>query len=191
MPTYQAHSPSPSPSPSPEPDPHAARQAPHAAEQGPDPSGQKPHGYFRDCFFGTLAPITKTVEWSGHTNECALRILEADEQRWCSQYAFERAQGHAEAESYLQARTIGLLARSLEAVDGVPVSTECKNLEHRLQLAAELPDTLQEALIAAYDEARYEPIKLLSEMQEHGDPFGGKPTGDGCSPEPEVSPNAV
>jgi hypothetical protein len=145
-----------------------------------DPSGQRPHGYYRDCFFSTLAPCEREVEWNGHKNTVSLRILEADEQRWCSQYAYERSQGRPEAEAYLQARTIALIAKALEAVDGKPLADECKTLEHRLQLAAELPDTLQEALIAAYDEARYEPIKLVQEMAEQPN-FAPTPTESGAS----------
>jgi hypothetical protein len=157
------------------------------SDEGPDPSGQKPHGYYRDTFFGTLAPVQRDVEWNSHKNTVSLRILEAEEQRWCSQYAFARSEGHSEAEAYLQARTIALIAKTLEAVDGVPISTECKTLEHRLQLAAELPDTLQEALIAAYDEARYEPIRLVQEMAS--DPnFAQTPTGSGASPAGVPSP---
>jgi hypothetical protein len=159
-----------------------------AAQPSVDPSGERPHGYYRDAYFGCLAPLERTVEWNGHTNTVSLRILEADEQRWCSQYAYRRAEGHPEAEAYLQARTIALIARTLEAVDGVPIAQECKTLEHRLQLAAELPDTLQEALIAAYDEARYEPIKFVQEMAQVP-PSAPTPTPSGTSCAPEVSPS--
>src|SRR4051794_36013007 len=115
MPTYQVQQPPP-------PHAHTAHDAP------PDPSGQRPHGYFRDAFFGTLAPAERDVEWNSHHNTVSLRILEADEQRWCSQYAFERSQGHPEAEAYLQARTIALIAKALDAVDGKPIAAECKTL---------------------------------------------------------------
>jgi hypothetical protein len=176
MPTYQASTPGPG--------------SGYEEDRGPDPSGRRPHGYYRDTYFGCIAPLEREVEWNGHKNTVSLRILEADEQRWCSQYAYERSQGHPEAEAYLQARTIALIAKTLEAVDGKPIAEECKTLEHRLQLAAELPDTLQEALIAAYDEARYEPIALVQEMGQ--DPTSAQaPMPTGSSSAPEVSPSGV
>jgi len=168
----------------------AAGDEEQAEPAAPDPSGQKPHGYYRDCFFGTLAPIARQVEWSGHQNTVSLRILEADEARQCSHFAYVRSEGHPDSDEYLQARTIFHIALCLVSVDGVALDTECKTLEQRLQLAAELPDTLQDAIIAAYDEARFEPIAFLQEMQQ--DPISGRaPMPTGSSSAPEVTPAGV
>lgn len=140
---------------------------PETAAQEPalSPQERRNRSAAYESFFGTLAPVDKLIVWCGHANTVTLRVLEADESRACYSYAATRAEGQpTDAPDYVLAEWIARTAFCLVAVDGVRVDSECRTLAERLQLAADMPNPLLDAIMDAYAEVYNEPIAFLAEM---------------------------
>ncbi len=146
-------------------------------QQAPSAAQAAAHSYF-----GTLAPISKAVEWNGHVSQCELRILEAGEIAQVMRFAYGQTDGRTTSDEYLQAQNIALAAGCLVRVDGKLVDDECKTERDRLQMASELPDSLLEAIVEAYGQARQEPIAFLADLQQDDAEGKDEPASEPGSP---------
>ena len=141
----------------------------------------------RHFFFGTIAPITRTVTWSGHSNEVTFRLLEDYEEADAGLYAREQAHGHTDGLTYQIAYQRAVMAMSLDAVDGKSVAVLCPSTEDRFALAKAAYGPLREAYVGVYLAACTEPLVFLGAMESDPD-FGTAPSGPGSSPDGAASP---